>query len=69
MLHYATVLNEIRVSRDPVALDALSLDELERQRKAVHAPEVKLNRDLYSNATLLELGASDLQKIAVERLP
>jgi len=69
MLHYSAVLNEIRVSRDPVALDVLSLDELDRQRKLGKVPPVKFSRDLYTNASLLELGASDLDKISVERLP
>ena len=34
LLHYATVLNELRFSFDPVALDVLSLRELEHQRVA-----------------------------------
>ncbi len=69
MLHYSAVLNELRLSRDPVALDVLSLDELVKQRKLGHSAEVKFDRDLYSNASLLELGASDLEKIMVERMP
>jgi len=69
MLHYSAVLNEIRVSRDPVALDVLSLDELDRQRKLGKVPPVKFSRDLYLNASLLELGASDPEKISVERVP
>jgi hypothetical protein len=68
MLHYSAVLNEIRVSRDPVALDVLSLDELTRQRLIAKAPPVKFDRDLYNNAALLELGASDPDKITIERI-
>jgi len=41
MLHYSAVLNELWLSRDPVALDVLSLDELARQRKAGRVSEIK----------------------------
>jgi hypothetical protein len=68
LLHYSTALNQLRFSKDPVALDVLSIDELEHQRKAADAPVIKINRELYSNASLLELGVSDLKKIAVERI-
>jgi len=68
LLHYSATLNEIRFSRDPVALDVLSLDELQRQRKAADAPAVKLNLDLYRNAALLELGLADLKKINVQKI-
>jgi hypothetical protein len=60
------MLNQLRFSRDPVALDVLSLQELDRQRRAANAPAVKPNADLFSNASLLELGVSDLKKIDVE---
>jgi hypothetical protein len=66
LLHYSTALNEIRVSRDPVALDMLSLTELDAQRKAADAPEVKPNYELYQNASLLELGVSDLKQIQLD---
>lgn len=68
LLHYSTVLNEIRVSRDPVALDVLSLKELDRQREAAGVPSSKLNLELYQNASLLELGVSDLEQIDVRTL-
>jgi uncharacterized Fe-S center protein len=68
LLHYSAILNELRFSRDPVALDVLSLDELKRQRAAHRAAEVKANLDLYSNAALLELGVSDLKKIQIVNL-
>ena len=68
LLHYSTVLNEIRVSRDPVALDVLSLRELDRQREAAGAPSSKVNLELYQNASLLELGVSDLERIDVRTL-
>lgn len=68
LLHYSTVLNELRFSRDPVALDMLSIKELDRQRQATHTPDLKPNLELYQNASLLELGVSDIGKIEVERL-
>src|SRR2546430_10094570 len=43
-LHFSATLNQLRFSRDPVALDVLSLAELDRQRQAADAPPVKLNR-------------------------
>jgi len=66
LLHYSTMLNELRFSKDPVALDVLSLQELERQRQAAGAPAAKTNHDLYSNAALLELGVNDLKRIQVD---
>jgi hypothetical protein len=69
LLHYSTMLNQLRFSRDPVALDVLSLQELERQRQLASAPAVPANRDLYSNATLLQLGVSDPRKIQVITVP
>jgi hypothetical protein len=68
LLHYSVTLNELRFSRDPVALDVLSLQELERQRQAAQAPEVQPNHDLYSNASLAKLGISDLHRIQVEKM-
>ena len=68
LLHYSATLNEVRFSKDPVALDVLSVQELDRQRKAANAPVVKPNLDLYNNASLLELGVSDVKKIQVETL-
>jgi hypothetical protein len=68
LLHYSVALNELRFSRDPVALDALSLDELKRQRDTARVTEMKQNLDLYSNAALLELGVNDLKHIHIDRL-
>jgi hypothetical protein len=68
LLHYSTALNELRVSKDPVALDTLSLEELTRQRRRNDGQEVKSRADLYSNAELLELGIADPKKIQVTRL-
>jgi uncharacterized protein DUF362 len=68
LLHYSTALNELRFSRDPVALDVLSVHELEHQREAAHAPTNKPKADLYNNAALLELGTSDVKKIKVRKI-
>jgi Domain of unknown function (DUF362) len=68
LLHYSVALNQIRMSRDPVALDVLSIQELDHQRRVNKAPPVKANPDLFSNAALLELGVSDPKKIHVINL-
>ena len=68
LLHYSTTLNELRFSRDPVALDVLSIQELERQRQAAGTPRLKPNMELYSNAALIELGVDDPKRIQVENV-
>jgi len=68
LLHYSAVLNQLRFSRDPVALDLLSLKELDGQRRAANAPKVKPNPDLYDNAALLWLGVANTNQIDIEML-
>jgi hypothetical protein len=73
LLHYSTALNELRFSKDPVALDYLSLLDLERIRSQAGATGLreysrKNHLELLQNATLLELGASDERQIKVERV-
>jgi len=68
LLHYSAVLNQLRFSKDPVALDMLSVKELDRQRRSARAPYVKPNFELYVNANLLELGVNDVTRIQVETL-
>lgn len=68
LLHYSTVLNQLRFSRDPVALDMLSIKELTHQRGSTHGPNLRPNLELYRNAALLELGVSDLSRIQIETL-
>jgi hypothetical protein len=68
LLHYSATLNQLRFSRDPVALDVLSIKELERQRGEARSPEVKQNVDLYGNAELLELGVRDPKRIRIETI-
>jgi hypothetical protein len=69
LLHYSTTLNELRFSIDPVALDVLSLQELDCQRIAAKIASTTNNLELYQNAALLELGVSDPANIQVERVP
>ena len=68
LLHYSSVLNELRFSTDPVALDVLSLQDLEHQRKAANIDSHPNNLELYQNASELELGTADLGHIMIERL-
>jgi hypothetical protein len=44
----------------------LSIQELDKQRRAASTPSTRPGLELYSNASLLELGVSDLKKIQVE---
>jgi hypothetical protein len=69
LLHYSAILNELRFSKDPVALDMLSLQELDRQRKLAKVSETTFTSDLFNNAALLELGVNDLKNIDVVKLP
>lgn len=66
LLHYATALNQLRFSTDPVALDVLSLAELARQRKRVEAKEIPISPAPYRNAELLELGVSKPEAIRTD---
>ncbi len=68
LLQYSFVLDQLWFSRDPVALDTLAIQELERERRASDAPEFKPNLELYANAALLQLGVNDTNKIRVEKI-
>jgi hypothetical protein len=68
LLHYSAILNQLRFSKDPVALDMLSIQELDRQRLATAAPVVKPNLDLYDTAALLQLGVCDFKRIQVDKV-
>ncbi len=69
LLHYSVILNEIRFSTDPVALDVLSNLELSRQRQAARIASPTNSATLFENAALLELGVSEPAAITVERIP
>jgi hypothetical protein len=67
-LHYSVVLDQLWFSRDPVALDELSLEEINHQRELADVPVPKSNPDLLFNATLLEIGMSDPHRIQVQKV-
>ena len=69
LLHYSTMLGQLRLSVDPVALDVLSIQELNHQRELAKIPSVTTNLEIYTNASLLDLGVSDLRKIDVFGVP
>jgi len=70
LLHYAVSLNQLRFSTDPVALDFLSLEEIEKARKANPAEgEKPFSTEVYNNASLLEMGAAEKSRIEVRRVP
>jgi len=68
LLHYSVVLNELRFSTDPVALDVLSVRELERHRQSARPEAVEKLMELYRNASLVEIGISEPTRIRVERV-
>ncbi len=66
-LHASATLNELRLSADPVALDVLSLQELNRQRQLANGTANTNRFELFSIAAELELGVSDPANIQIER--
>jgi hypothetical protein len=70
LLHYSTALNQIRIGRDPVALDVMSLETLERQREVVGLESnAFVGRELFENAELLEIGVSDSSRFEIVQVP
>jgi len=68
-LQYASTLNELRFSTDPVALDVLSLLELDRLRQSSWNGSSATNyMRLYQNANLMGIGVSNPENIEVERM-
>jgi hypothetical protein len=67
-LQFSTVLQQLWFSRDPVALDTLALQELIRERRRHNAPMLPSNFQIYTNATLLQLGISDPARILIEKI-
>ncbi|HEV2694037.1 MAG TPA: hypothetical protein VG347_14170 [Verrucomicrobiae bacterium] len=65
-LQYSTLLQQLWFSRDPVALDTLALRELGHERQRVDAPQLNSNFEIYTNATLLQLGISNPARIQIE---
>lgn len=70
LLHYARALNELRFSRDPVALDVLSLDDVKAGRRSNPTDgEKPVSTDVYLNASLIDLGVADPGRIRRESAP
>jgi len=67
-LQYSTLLEQIWFSHDPVALDTLALKQLARERQQFNAPPGNSNFEIYTNATLLQLGIDDPARIQTERI-
>lgn len=68
LLHYSSILNELRFSRDPLALDVMSIRELEKQRRIAELPLQEPDMELYYNAGLLQIGTFDPKKVSVEKI-
>jgi hypothetical protein len=66
MIHYATALNQVWMSKDPVALDVLAIEELDRERESRKMGRGNPNADLYHNAWMLELGVDDPAKVQID---
>jgi hypothetical protein len=66
LLHYSAALNQLWFSTDPVALDVLALEELQRQRKKAGFAQPKVSRELFHNAAQLELGVDDARRFRIE---
>jgi len=67
-LQYSTILQQLWFSRDPVALDTLGLKELASERDALNIPQVPSNFEIYTNATLLQLGLSNPAQFQIEQV-
>ena len=68
-LQYSVPLQQIWFSHDPVALDVMALKELARERKQINVPLEPTNFQIYTNATLLQLGIDDPAHFQAERVP
>jgi len=67
-LQYSTILQQLWFSHDPVALDTMALQELARERNHFYAPPANSNFEIYTNATLLQLGISNPAWFQVEQV-
>jgi hypothetical protein len=68
LLHYSTVLDQLWLGRDPVALDVAAIEEIERHRRISGVSGPKPNLELFENCSLLELGISQTHRIERIRL-
>ncbi len=66
LLHYSTALNQLWFSSDPVAVDVLAVQELEREKGQEKRKTPA--REIYANAGVMDLGIADPERISVERI-
>lgn len=66
LLHYTEPLGQLHFSIDPVALDIISIEELEQQRQRLKIEFQPPRSILYKNATWLQIGESDPTKRRVQ---
>jgi len=66
LLQYSTELNQIWIGKDPLALDTLAIQELDRERQNRDLESRGDNPELFQNAALLELGVGDPAKVKLE---
>jgi Domain of unknown function (DUF362) len=67
-LHYSTVLNQLWFSKDPVALDTLAIQELDREQQAAGAWGFPPDLEIYTNAVLLQLGINDPAQMQIVKV-
>ena len=67
-LQYSAAPNELRFGFDPVALDVLSIEELNRIRHTAGAPSITNRFELYENARWMELGTDSVRKLEILRI-
>lgn len=68
LLHYSTVANELMFGTDPVALDVLALELLEKERESAQSLKLSPNLKTYKNAALLQLGMDDPTQVPIRRI-
>jgi hypothetical protein len=67
LLHYASALNQLWFSFDPVALDVMGIEEIRNQRKRANIAQPRLTGQIYKNCALLDLGVADPDRIMVQK--
>ena len=67
-LHYSTVVNQLWFSKDPVALDTLAIQELNREQQAAGAWGFPPDMEIYTNAVLLQLGINDPAQMKIVKV-
>ncbi|MFM1944719.1 MAG: hypothetical protein RI897_3701 [Verrucomicrobiota bacterium] len=68
LLHYSTVLDQLWFGMDPVAMDVMAVEVIERERRQRGLAGKAADRILYENCSLLELGVSATNRIDMRML-